>query len=106
MAGKHSVYVVELEAAVMEHKKFREANPNSNPSMPCVYVGMTGLTPKQRFANHKAGKKANSYVQRYGLQLLPDLYAHLNPMTFDDADAMERKLTEPLRAKGFSVWSN
>ena len=104
MTGKHSVYVVELDPVVMESKKFREANPNSNPSMPCVYVGMTGLTPEQRFANHKAGRKANRYVQRYGLHPLPDLYAQLNPLTFDEAEAMEQKLAAQLRAMGYAVW--
>jgi hypothetical protein len=44
-----------------------------------------GLTPEQRFANHKAGTKAASLVKRYGSRLLPDLYAHLNPMPFEAA---------------------
>ena len=46
---------------------------------------MTGLTPEERFANHKAGTKAAWVVKRYGLRLLPELYAHLNPMPFDAA---------------------
>ena len=104
MTGKHSVYVVELEEAVMEHRKFREANPSPNPSLPSVYVGMTGLTPEQRFANHKAGRKANGYVHRYGLHLLPDLYSHLNPLTFDAAETMEQKLAAQLRTLGYAVW--
>jgi hypothetical protein len=35
---------------------------------------MTGLTPEERFANHKAGTKAAAVVKRYGLRLLPELY--------------------------------
>jgi len=42
--------------------------------VPCLYVGMTGLTPEERFANHKAGTKAAAVVKRYGLRLLPELY--------------------------------
>lgn len=41
---------------------------------------MTGLTPEERFAHHKAGIKYASLVKRYGIRLLPELYAHLNPM--------------------------
>src|SRR5919107_1942204 len=50
-----------------------------------TYVGMTGLTPEQRFANHKAGIKAASVVRKYGERLVPVLYEHLNPMRYDDA---------------------
>ena len=35
------------------------------------YVGMTGLTPEQRFANHKAGIKSASVVRKYGVRLVP-----------------------------------
>jgi len=35
---------------------------------------MTGLTPEERFANHKAGTKAAAVVKRYGLRLLPELH--------------------------------
>jgi hypothetical protein len=50
---------------------------------------MTGLTPEQRFANHKAGTKAARVVRRFGVRSVPKLYAHLNPMTYIDALAME-----------------
>ena len=32
---------------------------------------LTGLTPVERFANHKAGIKDAPVVKRYGLRLLP-----------------------------------
>ena len=41
-----------------------------------MYVGMTGLTPEERLANHQAGIKDASLVKRYGVRLLPELYAH------------------------------
>ena len=53
----HSVYVVLLDAAVGRLRAVRSANPKRDPRKPCVYVGMTGLTPEDRFANHKAGVK-------------------------------------------------
>ena len=68
------------------------------------YVGMTGLTPEQRFANHKAGTKAARVVKRFGERLVPKLYAHLNPMTYLDALAMEKQLAAELRARGFQVF--
>ena len=50
---------------------------------------MTGLDPVQRFAHHQQGIQSASVVQRYGLRLLPELYAHLNPMPFAAAGQME-----------------
>jgi hypothetical protein len=64
---------------------------------------MTGLTPEERFANHKAGTKAASVVTRYGIRLLPELYAHLNPMPFKAAEQMELDLAEDLRRAGYTV---
>jgi hypothetical protein len=68
------------------------------------YVGMTGLTPEQRFENHKAGIKAARIVKRCGERLVPLLYQHLNPMPFAKAVAMEVNLAESLRKRGFTVY--
>jgi len=92
-----------LDPAVARLRKVRAANPNRDPKKPCVYVGMTGLSPEERFANHKAGIKASYYPKRYGIRLLPELYAHLNPMPFAAAAQMERDLTEDLRREGYTV---
>jgi len=102
----HHVYVVELDEAVLKDKKFVAANPNWHPDLSCLYVGMTGLTPEQRFKNHKAGHKANKYVKKYGLHLLPSLYEYYNPMTYEKAAAKEKELAEELRAQGYPVWQN
>ena len=53
----HHVYVVLLDPAVAKIRKIRAANSQRDPKKPCVYVGMTGLTPEERFSNHKAGIK-------------------------------------------------
>ena len=68
------------------------------------YVGMTGLTPEERFANHKAGVKDAGVVRRFGERLVPRLYAHLNPMTYEEAAAAEPRLAEELRSRGFQVF--
>lgn len=43
---------------------------------------MTGLTPGERFANQRAGMKDAYVVRRYGVRLMPEFYAHLNPIAF------------------------
>lgn len=102
-AHHHNVYVVLLDPAVGRLKKVRAENPKRDPKKPCVYVGMTGLTPEERFANHKAGIKDASLVKRYGIRLLPEFYAHLNPMPFEEAVQMEKDLAEDLRRAGYTV---
>lgn len=99
----HHVYVVLLDPAVAKLRAVRAANRKRDRKKPCVYVGMTGLTPAERFANHKAGIKAASVVKRYGVRLVPELYEHLNPMPFDAATQMEIDLAEDLRRAGYTV---
>lgn len=99
----HNVYVVLLEPAVGKLRKVRAENPKRDSKKPCVYVGMTGLLPAERFANHKAGVKAAWVVKRYGVRLLPEHYAHLNPMPFEAAAQMEKDLAEDLRRAGYTV---
>ena len=99
----HNVYVVLLDSAVAKIRKVHLENPKRDPKKPCVYVGMTGLTPEQRFANHKQGIKAASLVKRHGVRLLPELFSHLNPMPFEAAAQMEMDLAEDLRRAGYTV---
>jgi hypothetical protein len=76
---------------------------NRRRGKPIVYVGMTGLTPEGRFVNHKRGIKAAAVVQRHGVRLMPELYAHLNPMPYEAAAQMEKDLAEDLRREGYTV---
>ena len=99
----HNVYVVLLDPAVGKIRKVRAENPGRDPEKPCIYIGMTGLTPEERFANHKAGIKAAWVVKRYGIRLMPDLFAHLNPMPFEAAVQMEIDLADDLRRAGYMV---
>ncbi len=100
----HHVYVVELSDGVLGERRFVKANPGYRPGKPCVYVGMTGLDPDVRFDKHKAGLQANRYVLRFGLRLLPELYALYNPMPYEAARAMEVELAIDLRESGYGVW--
>jgi hypothetical protein len=99
----HNVYVVLLDSAVGKLRKVKWLNPERNPKKPCLYVGLTGLTPEERFANHQQGIKSSLFVKRFGLRLLPELYAHLNPMPYEAAAQMEKDLTEDLRRAGYTV---
>jgi hypothetical protein len=88
---RHSVYVVYLR------------NPKGDGKAG-YYVGMTGLTPEQRLANHLNGIKAARIVTKYGVRLVPTLYEHLNPMTYEDALRLEEELAGSLRKRGFQVF--
>ena len=74
--------------------------------MPAVWtaVGMTGLRPEKRLANHLAGIKAARVVRKYGVRLVPTLYEHLNPMPYEKAVRMEVELAASLRKRGFQVF--
>jgi hypothetical protein len=87
----HNVYVVYLR------------NPKADGKAG-YYVGMTGLSPEQRFENHKAGVKAARVVRRFGERLVPRLYEHLNPMPYAQAKEMEVVLADSLRKRGFVVF--
>jgi hypothetical protein len=99
----HHVYVVLLDERASELREVRAENPRRDPAKPCIYVGMTGLDPAERFANHKQGIKAAQVVKRFGIRLLPELYEVFNPMPFEAAVAMERELAEELRSQGYTV---
>jgi hypothetical protein len=99
----HNVYVVLLDRTAGRLRSVRAANPKRDAKKPCLYVGMTGLSPEERFANHKAGTKAASVVKRYGIRPLPELCEHLNPMPFEAAAKMEMDLAEDLRRAGYTV---
>jgi hypothetical protein len=40
---------------VLQEARFGRVNPDDDATKPCVYVGMTGLTPEQRLTKHLAG---------------------------------------------------
>lgn len=100
----HNVYVVELSRQVLAEPRFMRSNTHYLGAKPCVYVGMTGLSPDERFDKHKAGIKSNRFVRLYGLCLLPDLYEPYNPMPYSGAQEMEVELGITLREEGYGVW--
>ncbi len=113
---KYQVYVIELSKRVFtENARFRNANPQFNGVLECLYVGMTSKTPAERLKQHKTGyvnrkghKLSANIVQKYGIYLRPSLYEHINQksMTRQEALAMEEKLAFDLRRQGYAVWFN
>ena len=112
---QYYVYVIELSKRVFtENKKFREANPQFNGVLECLYVGMTSKIPKERFEQHKTGyrnkkgfKLSSNIVEKYGSYLRPSLYNHLNPIsTRAEALKLEEQLALYLRKKRYAVWFN
>jgi hypothetical protein len=102
--SRFNIYVIELDRAVLNEKKFREANPRFDEKKPCVYVGMTARTPEERFDQHKSGYKSAKYAKKYGIRLKPRLFASHNPMTYEDACAMEKEKARRLKNRGYGVW--
>ncbi|HNO04243.1 MAG TPA: ribose-5-phosphate isomerase [Flavobacteriales bacterium] len=110
----YHVYVIELSRRVFtEDRKFREANPQFNGVLECLYVGMTSRTPEERFQQHRTGhrnakghKLSSNIVQKYGRYLRPSLYRDIGPFSRAEALEEEKGLTLELRRKGYAVWSN
>ena len=112
----YQVYVIELSKRVFtENAKFRNANPQFNGVLECLYVGMTSKTPAERLKQHKTGyinkkgrKLSANIVEKYGIYLRPSLYDHINlkAMTRQKALFMEKKLALDLRRQGYAVWFN
>ncbi len=110
----YHVYVVELSKRVWtDSAKFRGENPQFNPVLECLYVGMTSQTPEKRFAKHKSGyrtkkgiKISSYFVEKYGMYLRPSLYRSYNPMTKAEAIVMEKKLALMLIRQRYAVWWN
>lgn len=112
---QYRIYVVELSKKVFtENRKFREANPQFNGVLQCLYVGMTSKTAKERFLQHKTGyrnkkghKLSANIVEKYGTYLRPSLYNHIDPInTRLKALQMEEALALSLRRQRYAVWFN
>jgi hypothetical protein len=103
----YSVYVIELRREVLEKKKVAGKNEARRDDKPCVYVGQTARTPQERFAQHLAGRRSSRIVREFGVRLRPKLYANVGPFeTRAEAERAEVAVTERLRRRGYSVWSN
>lgn len=79
---------------------------NSQGGRPCIYVGSTELTPEQRLEKQReGGRSASRSARALGVgDLLPDLFAHLNPLeSREAADEQERRLAQELKKQNWCV---
>ena len=83
----HSVYVVLL-------------HDRGSPERRGLYVGQTSRDPDWRFDQHKSGYKASGAVRRFGVQLLPELFEHLNPLQRWESLEIEGALAVAFRDAG------
>ncbi|MGO9804285.1 MAG: hypothetical protein ACLPTM_04795 [Steroidobacteraceae bacterium] len=68
-----------------------------------VYVGMSHLSPAQRFDQHKAGIRAAGSVLRRGLEVLTGPTLHLQHIARAEAVGLEAQLADALRDAGLLV---
>ena len=97
------IYVINLSKGVLRENNFVNRNPHYAGQKRCVYVGLTGLTPEARLAQHKAGIRSCRYVRRFGKGLLRSL-GRRTYKSHPRALKIERELASRLRAKGYAVW--
>lgn len=111
----YTLYVIELRKKVFtENRKFREANPQFNGVLECLYVGMTSKTAYERFDEHINGTLSKmgydlsaAIVKKYGVYLRPSLYEHLPKYaTRAEAQEAEKALALDLRRQRYAVWFN
>lgn len=98
------IYVVRLSNEVLKVKRFRDANPGYKLGKPCYYVGMTGRTLDERFAQHLDGYKSCALVRKYGQHLARKKFEGIPLLCHADAVQMEVSHAEALRADGCAVW--
>jgi hypothetical protein len=101
--GNHKVYVIRLRPEVRRDDFVLSINPNSVSTMPCLYVGLTGLKIEERLGRHLEGIQSSHYVHKYGLEPVPHLYSGLDGLEYRDAVLVEAALALELRRQGYTV---
>lgn len=101
-----TLYVIDLKKTVFLKRAFAKANPGYISGRPCVYVGLTVKTAKERYEEHKAGIRDGRFVKRYGNRLRVTDCRCLRSMTRKRAEKKEAALASRLRGRGWGVWSN
>jgi predicted GIY-YIG superfamily endonuclease len=72
----------------------------------CLYIGVTGLTPDERFERHRMGTQSARFVRAHGRRLRLDLVEGFSRLPYRIAASMEPRIAAWLRAQGFAVWQN
>lgn len=98
-----TVYAIEISPRARSYRHAELFNRRAPANAPLVYVGQTGLTPAQRFREHKkGGQTASDVVKRFGLRLLKDTWGPFDSV--EAAEKEEKRVAEELRRKGYFVF--
>lgn len=101
------VYVIRLKPSVRQVRRFARANPDQDPSKPCVYVGSTALTPQERYERHLTGKSGSKWVKEFHTGLHKKQTGKQPSYgSRKEAEFAEFVLAMRLRKKGYGVWTN
>jgi len=100
------VYVIRLNEAVLQMKRFQQANPNHVRGMGCYYVGMTTCTAEERFEQHQRGYKAAAFAKRFGVELAYELFPTQELLSLEAAKRIEIDHAVWLRGQGYAVWQH
>ncbi|MCX8494892.1 MAG: DUF3293 domain-containing protein [Akkermansiaceae bacterium] len=100
------VYVIRLDEAVLNVKRFQRANPNHVTGMACYYVGMTCCTAEERFEQHQRGYKAATFAKRFGIELAHERFPTQEWLGIEAAKRLEFDHAEWLRGQGYAVWQH
>lgn len=100
------LYVIRLDDAVLDKKKFMDRNPHYRRGKPCYYVGASVYPPAERFRKHKAGERSSRWVRIYGLYVVKGKCRRIDVEDTSQRDAAERAYARELRDKGYGVWQN
>ncbi len=99
------VYAIELHLSVLLDSAFLAANPRYVAGMPCFYIGMTSLSPEERYLQHTLGTKNVARIPHiYGRNLHQDIVPQRKPTRRTWAMRYEKTLAWQLRARGFGIW--
>lgn len=111
MAKTWRLYVVKLHEDARERvlaRMRRLDRARIDRRLPLVYVGVTALSPRERYERHRAGGVTSAPIVRdYGVGLLESLYRDRNPLDAvkeEEALDAEAALAEELRDRGYAVW--
>ena len=98
-------YVIELDASAMQDPAYAKKNPGWIAGMPLYYVGMTSLSPGERFDQHMLGTKNVSRIaHRYGRKLRMDIVTDRKASRRTIALKKEARLVRDLRVAGCGAW--
>jgi hypothetical protein len=89
--GRSNIYLVLLDDSDSRNQSYG------------VYVGMSRYAPAVRFDQHKAGIRSAGSVLKRGIEVLTGPTLHLQHIRRAQAERIEERLAEALRAEGLLV---